>query len=75
MGCQRGHGMDHESICKGTGYREEMILLGWTLTRCSPTLTQVILVLGSFSSMMQSKITVVSILVSMSSRGFRIRMF
>lgn len=52
-----------------------MILPGQALPRCPlPTFIHVILTLGSFSSMMQSKTTVVSILVSMSSRGFRIRM-
>lgn len=54
-----------------------MILPGQALPRgihIIPTFIHVILILGSFSSMMQSKTTVVSILVSMSSRGFRIRM-
>lgn len=66
--------MDNERVWKGTGCREEMLLPGWILPRCFPTLTHVIFILASFSSMMHSKHTVVSTLVSISSRGFRIRM-
>lgn len=63
-----------ERVWEGRGCRKEIILPLWILPRYFPTLTHVILILGSFSSMMQSKTTVVSILVFISSRGFRIRM-
>ena len=66
--------MGNERVLEGKGCREKMKFQGGPFLGVLPTLIHVILTLGSFSSIMQSKTTVVSTLVSLSSRGFRIWM-